>query len=208
MRERNQKAKTHPSPRFMSPRLTCAGALVLCAAGLVSTESCILADPPADLPYYPPIRPTIVKGSVFPPTEQVIVPPLPTFMVPVELVDPNVTFEWKVFVDFDSVDRPTPVLGGDELPQVGTVDGGVRFVNFALGDLIEATKCHTVEFSVARTFNITSPHTPNPPGGDSVTWFVNPSGSLEGCPQYSAQRGDAGDGGDAADAGKRSDGGS
>jgi hypothetical protein len=153
--------------------------------------SCIIADPPADLPKYPPIRPTIVKGSVVPPTDKIVLPPLPTFVVPVELVDPNVTFAWNVFVDFDPIANPLPVTGDVALPDPATLDGGVRAISFSLADVPEPTRCHTIEFLVARSFSSASPHTPNAPGGDSVSWFYNPSGSIDGCPTYDAGSFDA-----------------
>ncbi len=153
--------------------------------------SCILADPPADLPQYPPTRPSIVKGSVLPPTDRVVFPPLPTFVVPVQLVDQNATFAWNAFVDFDPITNPLPVAGGVVGPEPGTIDGGVRAVSFSLSDVPAPTRCHTIEFIAAGSFNSTSPHTPNAPGGDIVSWFYNPSGSIDGCPSYDAGRFDA-----------------
>jgi hypothetical protein len=161
-----------------------AWALVIVAP--LVTFSCILADPPADLPKYPPIRPTVVKGSVLPPTDKIVLPPLPTFVVPVELVDQNATFAWSVFVDFDPVTNPLPVAGDIVEPDPATIDGGVRAVSFSITDVPSSTRCHTIEFLVARSFNSASPHTPNAPGGDSVSWFYNPSGSIDGCPTYDA----------------------
>ncbi len=159
--------------------------------GSAVTLSCIIADPPADLPRYPATRPSIVKGSVFPTTDRVVMPPLPTFIVPVELVDQNATFAWNAFVDFDPVTNPLPVAGGTVVPEPGTIDGGVRAVSFSLADISTQTKCHTIEFLVAGSFNSTSPHTPNAPGGDAISWFYNPSGSIDGCPTYDAGRFDA-----------------
>ena len=168
-------------------RLACV--LGICAS--IVTFSCIIADPPADLPKYPPIRPTIVKGSVLPPTDKVVQPPLPTFVVPVELVDQNATFAWNAFVDFDPVTNPLPVAGDVVGPDPATIDGGVRAVSFSIADVPSSTRCHTIEFLVARSFNSASPHTPNAPGGDSVSWFYNPSGSIDGCPTYDAGSFDA-----------------
>lgn len=168
-----------------------AAAVAALVFGAALSLSCIIADPPADLPQYPAIRPTIVKGSVLPPSDRVVLPPLPTFVVPVELVDQNATFAWNAFLDFDPVTNPLPVAGGVVGLEPGTADGGVRAVSFSLADVPNPTRCHTIEFLVALSFNSASPHTPNAPGGDSVSWFYNPSGSVDGCPTYDAGQFDA-----------------
>jgi hypothetical protein len=51
-------------------------------------------------------------------------------------------------------------------------------------------RCHVVEIVVALRLNsVKDPknaHTPDDPGGDSVTWFFSPSGDFAGCPVLDA----------------------
>jgi hypothetical protein len=75
-------------------------------------------------------------------------------------------------------------------PNLSDVDAGIRLVgipsNYYSGLLVDSSACHVIEFVVALTFEPQSPHTPAPPGGDSVVWFYNASGGLTGCPSYDA----------------------
>ena len=59
---------------------------------------------------------------------------------------------------------------------------------------VDPNACHTLEILVALGF--TEDHTPASPGGDSITWFYSPTGSLADCPVY-----DAGPVPDASDSG-------
>ena len=158
----------------------CAG---IAAAMLVST-ACITAPPPK-LPAEVEHRPTILLESVQPPYNQIL-PQLPgEFIVPVVLEDPDETFQWDVFIDYNacadpSTCAPTQPLGGitPVNPTPGTVDGGVVLVYFPPPTGLDPSRCHTIDFVVAHQFETGLPHTPAPPGGDLVTWIYDPGGSV------------------------------
>ena len=161
-----------------------AGSLAMLAA------SCIVADPPPDIPAPAPHRPTIEHGSVVPPPTQILVdkwtPDLQlTFDVPVELDDPTSAFEWNVFFDYDRNTNASAAFGQRVAADQTAVDAGVRLVEFTIGSP-DPTKCHVIEFIVALRFTVESSHTPDAYGGDSVVWFYNPSGDPSGCPAYDA----------------------
>jgi hypothetical protein len=163
---------------------------------MCAVAACIVADPPPDIPAPPPHHPTILHGSVVPPTTQVLTDISPaglSFEVPVELEDPNASFEWNVFVDYDPNLNPLPKTGRFEAPDLTAFDAGVRMINFTVK--VSDTSCHVIELVVALQFSVGSSHTPNQYGGDTATWFVNPSGEPGGCPTYDASGlpADAGD---------------
>lgn len=153
------------------------------------------------LPELPETRPTIVRGSAVPSPGRVLRAIPPQFVVPVELLDPNTSFEWRVFVNYDPIARKEAVLGDRSDPPVGALDGGVntvRLVQFSiqppLAD-VSLRECYVIEFMVARSFRGTSAHTPDPTGGDTVTWFYNPAGTFEGCPTWEGESDAGGDSG-------------
>jgi hypothetical protein len=166
-------------------------ALGLIAAACVAVATllataCITAPPP-QLPEEVEHRPTILHESVVPPTDQIL-PDLPTeFEVPVLLEDPNETFQWDVFVDYNgcanlSNCQPTPPLQPPGVttvtPTPGTLDGGVVMVNFSVPSDLDPSRCHTIDFVVAQQFEAVFPHTPNPIGGDIATWIYDPGGAI------------------------------
>ncbi|MEI7892665.1 MAG: hypothetical protein WCI05_06215 [Myxococcales bacterium] len=153
-------------------------------AALLLGLSCVIADPPAELPRPPRRRPTIFHGSVVPPLGQVLGQFPTQFVVPVDVGDPSTSFEWNVFLDYDPVSRPAPVLSGFEEDPAG-MDAGVRVVAFSI-DVPDPTACHVIEFMVALTFNRASAHTPDSYGADSTIWLYNPSGLATECPRYDA----------------------
>jgi hypothetical protein len=171
--------------RAMMRGLKAMAAVVIatCAIG-----ACIVADPPPDIPAPPPHHPTILHGSVVPPTTQVLSDPSAanlTFEVPVELEDPNASFEWNVFVDYDPHLNLSPSFGRRESPDLTQVDGGVRIIEFSITPP-DPSSCHVIEFVVALEFSVGSGHTPDQYGGDTVSWFYNPSGDPGGCATYDA----------------------
>ena len=157
-----------------------AGSLAVATA----FAACIIADPPPDLPKPPRHHPNIVHGAVVPPATKVMATFPSKFLVPVEVFDPDVSFLWNVFVDYDPLDsaRRAEVLSGGS---PDAIDGGVRIVDFTI-DPPDPSSCHVIEFIVALGFDSKSTHTPDSYGGDSVAWFYNPSGDPSTCPQYDA----------------------
>lgn len=155
--------------------LSLAATIAACVASLAASASCILADPPPELPKPPKHHPIIVKGSVVPPYTNVLPELPPTFVVPVELIDPDTTFAWNAFVDFDPTTNPQPVDGKILTPNPADVDGGVTLVEFPIGAL-DTSICHKIQMVVALSFAPTSQHTPDSYGDDSIVWFYSPPG--------------------------------
>lgn len=168
--------------------------------GLSALASCILADPPPDLPKPPARHPNIIHAKVTPPADRPLGEfPRNGFIVPVELPDPTRTFEWRVFVDFEEFRNPSPVKSGAGGGSAASAD--TQFVSFSVEGL--ASGCHRIEFIAALHFDPSIAHAADATGSDSVTWFYTPSGSLAGCTTYDAGPNgpgngafnDAGDGG-------------
>lgn len=168
---------------------TAAVALV-CTTIVALGSACIIAESATDLPQLPPMRPNVVRSSVVPPASAVLGRWPSKFIVPVELVDPREPFEYSWFVDYD------PVTGGgfinattSSFEEGSTTQGRIRTLDIPIADPKD-NRCHVVEVIVALRFvSRTDPrlaHTPDEPGGDSVTWFVSPSGDLSGCPLLDA----------------------
>jgi hypothetical protein len=164
----------------MRPGRTWTWAFSLVAFGAVT--ACIIAEPPSDPPRLPTTRPTIVRGSVVPPASNIIGVWPGTFIVPVELSDPTVTFEYSVWIDFNAAT-------GEGLVDFRTssfveANGRVRRLEVALGPPTD-DRCHVVEVLVALRFAGqfgTGAHSPLDPGGDVVSWIYNPNGDTAGCP--------------------------
>jgi hypothetical protein len=162
--------------------------------------SCVLADAAPELPKPASLRPTIVKGSVFPSTSEPIGGLPAEFLVPVELADPTKPFEWKVFVDFDPLGN-----ADDFVEQRGGSPGSASAANlqvipFSVNRDRLSGSCHRIEFVVALRFD--SARASDPLLSDSVTWFYAPTGNLAGCSTYDGGPGnDAAFPADAADAG-------
>lgn len=179
-----------------SPRRTktwAATAVVGAAAGVCSTviAGCILAEPSADLPTVPALRPTILHGSVVPSTSSVLGVFPDKLIVPVELSDPTQSFQWAVFMDYNPVTGTRIVVPPRTSSfEPGTTDGRVRVVEIALTPPPDVDQCHVLEVVVAlRLTSIVEPrsaHTPQEPGGDIATWFYSPGGDFRGCPPLDA----------------------
>src|SRR5271154_4924940 len=101
------------------------------AIAMLVVTACITAPPP-QLPAEVEHRPTILHESVQPPAGLVTQDNLLTeFLVPVALEDPNETFQWDVFVDYNDCQDPTsctptsPLAPGIQTvkPTPGTLDG-------------------------------------------------------------------------------------
>jgi hypothetical protein len=163
------------------------GILVVACGASLFIDGCIIADPPSDLPRLPERRPTIVRSSVVP-SASAIVGTWPTkFIVPVEMSDPTLDIAWASFVDYN------PFTGEgfdntDVSPGGSSAQGNVRVLEIPIGQP-SLDRCHTVEIVVALRLNTSSPqttHTPEPPGGDIVSWIFSPGGDVAGCPTLDA----------------------
>jgi hypothetical protein len=186
-------------PRPPLRRIVAAvGACVL--AGALATVACIVAPPP-DLPPQPLHRPTILHDSVVPPTDQILTAAQIadggslTFLIPVELDDPDRQFSWELFVDYDPYTTPGPFLYGAVQPTPSAVDAGTVVVAIPVSfedRRLSSPYCHRIEFIVAYSFSAF--HTPDSLGGDTATWLYNGAGGSDGCPtSYDASA--LGDGG-------------
>jgi hypothetical protein len=174
------------------PRTSIAAIAIAVLSAAVATDACVIADPPTDLPQEPAMPPVIVRGSVVPSASSILgVWPEGTFEVPVQLQDPRVRIFYSAFVDYNPVtgtgiDGLSPVAS-DYVP--GTAGGNIRTLHVSITKP-PLDRCHVVEVVVALRFKATTDaqnaHTPDDPGGDSVTWFFNPSGDLAGCPVLDA----------------------
>jgi hypothetical protein len=158
------------------------------AAAVAATQGACITTPPPDFPDAS-LRPTILHDSVLPPVNVPLVewPPNGQFSVPVQLDDPNESFCWVVFIDYN----PYPVFTNSgivhsvECPPPAVVDG-VDVITFMLEPSgIDLSTCHQIQFLVAQSFEGTDDHTPTPPGGDDVIWNYVPGGGPE-CPPYDA----------------------
>lgn len=177
-------------------------ALAVAGFALITAgAACFIAEPPAEAPRLPDMRPTILHGSVVPPPSRILTRFPREFVVPVELLDPSTSFQWQVFVDYDPFERSSAALGDESIVDPTRPEETVRPISFTLDppSLDPGLRvCHVIEFIVARGFSF-SPHTPDARGGDSVVWFYNPTGDLSACPAY--------DGGVSSDGGNDGDGG-
>ncbi len=161
-------------------------ASVALVVGCVS--ACVLAEPVSDLPKPAQQRPTIVRESAVPSPNAVLGTFPDKFIVPVELADPTVTFQWAAFVDF-SPDNPSSLQNvQDSVFEAATLSGRTRVLEIAIPTPTASDRCHVIEVVVAlqleSTTSATQAHTPRigGPGGDSITWFYSSGGDLAGCP--------------------------
>jgi len=162
-----------------------AFAAAVVAVGALVATACITAPPP-QLPSEVEHRPTIVHESLVPPATTTLTQfPSGGFLVPILLEDPNESFQWDVFVDYNpctdppscTVPTPPEAPGVNSVaPTPGTLDGGVELVSFALPSDLDPTQCHAIQFFVAHRFEPTSPTTYDSVGGDTAAWQYQPAG--------------------------------
>jgi hypothetical protein len=159
-----------------------AAAFVLSA---ISVDACVIAEPPSDLPRLPETRPTIMHGSVVPSASGILGRWPDKFTVPVELVDPRTTIVWTAFVDYNPAtgEGLEGIEQKSEFEQGATTQGRVRMLEVPIGPP-SLDRCHIIEVVVA--LRLKQSHTPDEPGGDSVTWIYSPTGDLAGCPVLDA----------------------
>jgi hypothetical protein len=131
-----------------------------------------------------------------PPEGQILVQWPLEFVVGIEIDDPTHQYAARVFIDPDDTSSPALDLTIDPGRQP-LVAAGILSLSFE-PPAPDPTFCHVVELLVARAFvGTTGPaaHTPDPYGADRATWYYNPGGDPNGCPEY-----DAGTDGSALDA--------
>jgi hypothetical protein len=161
--------------------LLLGGAATCAVAGACALAACILADPPPDLPKVAPHAPIILNDSVTPPLNRILIQWPQEFVVPVELLDRQSSFQWRVFVNYDSAFHTDVATYGqvDAVANPDLFDGGVTSVPVVLLQP-DPNACNYIEFVVARSFDPQSAHTPDSLGGSSVTWVYDEGGH---CPQ-------------------------
>jgi hypothetical protein len=163
-----------PISRARTVELALGAALVLVLVR--ATVSCILADPPAELPVPPGQPPFIQKTAVQPPQGLLIEWPA-TLVVPVLFSAPPTSTSsnaYNYLLQVDSMERGT-----------GTSDGGafgIVLLEVDTGMAPPHDQCHVVEFDVS-----------NLSGTDSVVWTYAPNADFGSCGVF-----DAGPFGDAA----------
>lgn len=172
--------------RFARTALT-----ALVVAGVVTiVGGCLIAEPSGDLPRLPERRPTIVRGSVVPSASRVLATFPAKFIVPVELSDPTATFQWSAFIDYNAFTGAGLVAISESQFEPSSLRNGTRILEIPLAAPLDLDQCHVVEVVVALrlagTREAVSAHTPDEPGGDSVSWFYSPGGDLAGCPALDA----------------------
>jgi hypothetical protein len=171
----------------VAQRTRAAGVALAAVASTFATHACIIADPPTDLPTLPELRPVIIRGSVVPSVSAVLGYWPDKFIVPVELGDPRSRIYYSAFVDYNSATGEgldSAPATSDFEPGSASTNGRVRTLEVPISQP-SLDSCHVVEVVVALRLTTTDPrnaHTPGEPGGDSVTWFYNPSGDPSGCP--------------------------
>ncbi|MDF2698139.1 MAG: hypothetical protein K0S65_6522 [Labilithrix sp.] len=166
--------------RVLTALLLSVALLTMLAGG------CVIADPPTELPRSPERRPIIVRASVVPSTTSVISgwPSNTKFIVPVELSNPTAEIAWATFIDYNPATGEGFVDGQTSVYESASTSGNVRVLELPI-TMPSLDRCHVVEVIVALRLTMSDPrnaHSPEAPGGDSVSWFFNPSGDLAGCP--------------------------
>lgn len=165
------------------------GLALVASVALVTTDACLLVDSGGDLPTIPRRRPFIVQSGVVPTTASVLGTFPEKLVVPVELADPTSDFDYAVFLDYNPITGQTLLLRDKSSFERANVASGVRILELPLTPPADLDRCHTIEVVVALRLSGLDgigAHTPAEPGGDSVTWFYNPSGGLAGCPSLDA----------------------
>ncbi len=159
--------------------------MILACAG----TSCLIAEPGTDPPKPVPTRPQILRESVVPSPSAVLGAFPAKFVVPVQLSDPTLPFDYAVFVDYD----PTTSLGevdcGTKDVEAASLSGAPRLLEVTIREPPDPDRCHVVEVLVALHLDCrdaNDAHAAPAPGADSVTWFYSPRGDLAGCPVLDA----------------------
>jgi hypothetical protein len=173
---------------------------IIALSSSAAVIACVLADPPPIVTPAPQEPPRILVDSVTPPPGQIVktIPPCTNltdcFVVPVA-VDLNASIKWRVFIDLDPTTAPQVFYGGDNdggvLAVAPDAGAGIRTISFNPQAIttFTASDCHVITFVVAYDFFPEDFAKPLPPGGDTVTWFYQPT---QDCTFYDAGFFDAG----------------
>jgi len=167
------------SRRMKARALTVFGSLGVVASVLAA---CILADPLPEQRSLPTRRPSIVHASVSPAESQPLMDLHDTFIVPLQLYNPTIPFEWRVFVDYDPLQKNAYEIHGSGGGTSSTAD--YQIIPFSIGEEKYGDRCHTFEFLVA--FSFIANHTADAAGADSISWFYVPNGDFSKCTSYDA----------------------
>ena len=162
--------------------------MAIAAAISCGALACVIADPPTELPRPAERRPTIVRASVVPSTTAVLGSWPSLFILPVELSDPRSDLLWATFIDYNPATGEGFIQTDKSVYEADSTNGNIRMLEIPI-PVPSADRCHVVEVIVALRLNTRDPrnaHTPEEPGGDSVSWFYSPSGDLAGCPVLDA----------------------
>jgi hypothetical protein len=158
-----------------------AAAACVCVGAGAAAQGCIVVPPP-DLAPAPVRPPRILHDSVIPLADipLPIWPPGDTFIVPIEMNDPDPTAPpvYEVFVDPNPATTPTALLMP---PPPRAVDGWVQLPLHIdpLAQNIDLGACHTIQ---VRVWDPRDPFQRM----DSVTWVFGGSGAPYGCPVHDA----------------------
>jgi len=151
---------------------------------------CFVAPPPA-LSQWPARRPTILHDSVVPSTNQILaqLPVDSVLLVPVEIDDPNESFKYRLFIDYQEADQTSLVAEGQSLPTASAGSGASVVLALSLDTNVAAARlstpyCHRIEAMVGHGFSAF--HALDTVGGDSVTWLYDGAGNAEACPTADA----------------------
>jgi len=172
-------------------RLVAVGSVATLVLAVTAQQACVLAQSTGDVPRLPETRPTILHQSVVPSTSAILTRFPEFFIVPVEMSDPKVDLASAAFVDYNPL-TGDGLVDGPRATQsdLASLTTRVRTLTVTVPEPTELGRCHVIEVVVALRFRSTTDpknaHTPDEPGGDSVTWIYNPSGDVNGCPTLDA----------------------
>jgi len=172
-------------------RLVAVGSVATLVLAVTAQQACVLAQSSGDVPRLPETRPTILHQSVVPSTSAILTRFPEFFIVPVEMSDPKVDLASAAFVDYNPL-TGDGLVDGPRATQsdLASLTTRVRTLTVTVPEPTELGRCHVIEVVVALRFRSTldpkNAHTPDEPGGDSVTWIYNPSGDVNGCPTLDA----------------------
>jgi hypothetical protein len=162
-----------------------ASAMTSALLVFAAMESCVTLPPP-DLGASTPHPPIIEHGGVLPLDDEPLTAWPSWLYIPVELLDPDESFEYAVFIDYqyDPSVASAPDLGPVLVrPPPTLLNGGTYLLDFEPPPAPLDGLCHQLEVVVAHSF--ASVHTPDSIGGDSVSWSYGPNG----CPTVWEQDG-------------------
>jgi hypothetical protein len=161
-----------------------AFALVMSAVAASVVVACVIVEEPGEI-LQPILRPpSIEHAQVDPPAVRILQTWPAQFVVPIDVPPGSPDVAWRAFVDYDPVVGGDGYVGNTLVRDRSNVDAGTLLLTVRLQDPPEIDRCHTVEIVVAYLFVTT--HAPDSRGGDTVSWFYAPSGSIADCPIYDA----------------------